>query len=401
MRAAMVLPVVVTATAALALAGCGGDDDGAPPRPAPPVAAQLSPQRVTPRPTLRRIRVASGFARPTDLVRAPGARGRTLVLEQGGTARWLDGDRPAAGPPFLDLRGTIRVSEEQGLLGLAFYRERDGTRGVVVHSTDPEGESQVVAYRLRAGRVDPLTARRILRVEHPYANHNGGEIVTGPDGRVYLGMGDGGSAYDPRQKAQDLGSQLGKLLRWDPAARRPRWRIVALGLRNPWRLSFDARTGSLWVADAGRDSAEQQTEEVDRVPAAHLRGSGPPVNFGWSAYEGARVQSNRRLTPRTTLSWPIASYTQRDGCSVTGGVALRGDAAPAAGVLRERYVFGDYCSGRIWSVPADARAGGEVRREGLRLTNQTSYLVDRDGRLLVSTHGGSVWELRDARPAPR
>jgi glucose/arabinose dehydrogenase len=396
MRAVTVLRGLAAAAAAVAVAGCGGGDDPAePPRPRPPVSAQLSPQRVTERATVVRRRVAAGFDRPVGLVREPGARGRTLVLEQAGTARWLDGKGPAAGPPFLDLRGTLTLGEEQGLMGLAFVPGPDGERRVVVHATNPDGDTSVVSYGLRDGRVDPLSARRVLTVAQPYANHNGGALVLGPDGRVYLGLGDGGSAYDPRQQAQDLDSQLGKVLRWDPKARRPRIEIVAFGLRNPWRLTFDRRTGALWVADAGRDSAEQQTEEIDRVPAGRLRDADPPTNFGWAAFEGARDQTNRRLTPGSPLAWPVASYTQRDGCAATGGVVLRGDDAPRARALRDRYVFGDVCSGLIWSVPADAGPGVTMRREGERLPLQTSYLVDRGGRLLVSVLGGTIWELRD------
>lgn len=399
MRAATVLRGVVAAAVALAVVGCGGGDDaGDPPRPRPPVSAQLSPQRVTERATLERHRVAEGFDRPVGLVREPGRRGRTLVLEQAGTARWLDGSGPAAGLPFLDLRGTLRVGEEQGLMGLAFVTGPDGERRVVVHATDRAGDTSVVSYALRDGRVDPLSARPVLSVQQPYANHNGGAVVLGPDGRVYLGLGDGGSAYDPRQQAQDLDSRLGKLLRWDPRQRRPRIEIAAFGLRNPWRLTFDRRTGALWLADAGRDSAEQQTEEIDRLPAARLRDVDPPANLGWAAFEGARDQANRRLTPGSPLVWPVASYTQRDGCAAVGGVVLRGDDAPRARALRDRYVFGDVCSGLVWSVRADAGPGETLRREGVRMPLQTAYLVDGDGRLLVSTLDGAVWELRDAPP---
>ncbi|WP_210495787.1 PQQ-dependent sugar dehydrogenase [Patulibacter sp. SYSU D01012] len=387
---AATLPLL--ALAAAAVAGCGEEPASAPARPTPPAAAQLSPQRVLDAPTLRVRPVATEFRRAVELVREPGARGRILVLEQRGTARWLDGARPAKGAPFLDIRGTVLRSEEQGLLGLAFLPGYAREPRVAVHYTDTEGDSQVAIYRVRNGHVDPLSARPVLRVEQPYANHNGGELVVGPDDLLYLGMGDGGSAFDPRQKAQDPRSPLGKILRMDPAEDRPRWRRVALGLRNPWRLSFDARTGALWVADAGRDSAEQQTEEIDRIPARRLRGRAE-TNFGWAAFEGGREQQNRRLSRTGTLSWPIASYTQRDGCSATGGLALRGGDGPRA--LRGRYVFGDICSGIVWSIPADAGGGATMRREGVRVPNQTSYAVDRDGRLLVSTLGGRVVELRD------
>jgi hypothetical protein len=382
---------------AVLLAGCGADDDG-PGRPVPPPGAGLSPQRELVSPTLQRTRAARGFVEPGGLVQEPGRRGRVLVLERRGTARWLDGAGPAAGPPFLDLRGRLSTKDEQGLLGLAFVgRGDDGDEQVVVHFNAPKGHNRVDRFVVRDDRVALSTGRTLLDVEQPYANHNGGEPVVGPDGRLYVGLGDGGSAYDPRQKAQDPASQLGKILSVDPRAARPRWRQVAIGLRNPWRLSFDARTGALWVADAGRDSAEAQTEEIDRIPASRLRPGRRPVNLGWSAYEGARDQANRALTPDTELLWPVASYTQRDGCNAVGGLALRGAAAARLPVLRDRYVFGDTCSGLVWSLPADAGLGAELRREGVRVPRQTAYLLDRRERLLVASLDGSLYRLRAAR----
>ncbi|MDO9407097.1 sorbosone dehydrogenase family protein [Patulibacter sp.] len=397
MRAAATRIPVLAVALALALGGCGGDDD-APERPVPPASAGLSPQREVRTPTLERSRVARGFAEPVSLVQEPGRRGRVLVVERAGTARWLDGDGPAGGTPFLDLRGRVSTKDEQGLLGLVFVGDgRGGVQDrVVVHESDQDGRNRVVRYPVRDGRVDVAAGEPLLDVEQPYANHNGGEPVIGPDGRLYVGLGDGGSAYDPRQKAQDRTSMLGKILSTDPDARSPRWRQVAIGLRNPWRLSFDARTGALWVADAGRDSAESQTEEIDRIPASALRRADEPANLGWSAYEGARVQRNRTLTTGLRLIWPVASYTQRDGCNAVGGLALRGAGAAAVPALRDRYVFGDTCSGLVWSLPADAGLGAELRREGVRVPRQTSYLLDRRGRLLVSSLDGTVHRLRDA-----
>ncbi|MEV4422298.1 PQQ-dependent sugar dehydrogenase [Patulibacter sp. NPDC049589] len=395
MRAATWFPVLA---AALVLTGCGGDDGDEPARPVPPIDAQLSPQRVLASPTLTATPVAQGFVRASGLVREPGADGRVLVLEQRGTARWLDGAGPAAGPPFLDLRGRVSTKDEQGLLGLAFVPGADGTPGgrVIVHFNDLDGKTQIVRYPVVDGRVAVASPEPLLAVDQPYANHNGGEPVLGPDGRLYVGLGDGGSAYDPRQKAQDPDSELGKILSTDPTAAKPRWRQVAIGLRNPWRLSFDARTGDLWVADSGKDSAEQQTEEIDRIPAARLRRAST-VNLGWAAYEGARVQANRRLTRGLPLIWPVASYPQRDGCNAVGGLAVRGKAAEALPILRDRYVFGDTCSGIVWSIPADARSGVEMRREGVLVRGQTGYLVDGRDRLLVSSTDGRIQRLRDAR----
>lgn len=392
MRAASWFPVLA---AALVLGGCGSED-GAPSRPVPPPVAGLSPQRVLATPTLRRTTVAAGFDRPSALVREPGRDGRVLVLEQRGTARWLGASGPAPGPPFLDLRGTISTTDEQGLLGLAFVAGPGGagTDRVVVHANDRDGSTVVTRYAVRDDRVDVASAEPLLRVEQPYANHNGGELVVGPDRRLYLGLGDGGSAFDPRQKAQDRESQLGKILRTDPTAARPRWEQAAIGVRNPWRLHFDD-TGALWVADAGRDSAEAQTEEINRIPAADLRRTQRPVNLGWSAYEGTRDQTNRRLAGDAgPLLWPVASYSQRDGCNAVGGMVLRGDRVP---VLRDRYLFGDACSGLVWSIPADADPGVEVRREGVLVPELTAFVRDARGRLLASGLDGRIHRLVDAR----
>lgn len=412
-RSLTVLPVVLVL--ALGVAGCGDETEATVTRPVPPVAAKPSAQPVSDAPPLGRRTIASGFQRAAGLVEEPGPRGRVLVLEQAGTARWLDGHGPAPGPPFLDLRQSVKLDEEQGLLGLAFLPGYRKDPRIAVHYNDLDGNTRVDLYRLHNGFVDPLSREPILAVEQPYGNHNGGEMVVGRDGQLYLGLGDGGSAYDPRQNGQNLDSLLGKVLRYDlrndraprgaaavtpsdETASASRWRIVAYGLRNPWRISFDKRTDDLWVADAGRDAAQEQTEEIDRLPASRIRDASPPTNFGWAAFEGVRDQPNRELNTTGPLAWPIASYTSRSGCAVTGGMVVRGpESVPAS--LRDRYLFGDFCSGRVWSIPADAKAPVALRNEGLRIPRQTSYLQDRRGRVLVSTLGGGVVQLLPARAA--
>ncbi|WP_320668926.1 PQQ-dependent sugar dehydrogenase [Patulibacter defluvii] len=386
------LPIPVLLTVAVALSGCGGDETADAARDRAPKGA--GPTRQVAATTGVQARpLARGFRAVTGLVSEPGRRGRTLVLEQVGTARWLDGDGPAAGAPFLDLRPIVKFGGEQGLLGLAFLPRRGGQpQRVAVHHSDRDGNTRVALYALRGGRVDPTSGRTILQVEQPYANHNGGAIVTGRDGRLYLGLGDGGSAFDPRQNGQDLKSQLGKLLRYDPAAARPRWQIVAYGLRNPWRTSVDPRTGDLWIGDVG----EQTLEEIDRLPYARTQRFDPPTNFGWAAFEGSRRQQGKDLNPAGRLTWPVASYAHRGGaCSVTGGVVVRrGDgrsATPRA--LADRYVFGDFCNGVTWSVAADGRHH-PMRREPAKVPRQSAYLQDARGRVLVGTVGGQVLELR-------
>nr|MDP8944032.1 PQQ-dependent sugar dehydrogenase [Actinomycetota bacterium] len=331
-------------------------------------------------PTLALVEEARGLDAPVGVEFRPGDPGRLYVPEQAGRVRVIDGGR-ARRRPFLDLRHRVRGGGERGLLGLAFAPDHARSGVLYVHYTDRRGDTRVVRYRARGGRVDPASARRLLAVRQPYENHKGGQLAFGPDGRLYLGLGDGGSAFDPGQRGQSLRTPLGKLLRLD--VRRPgaRWQIVAYGLRNPWRFSFDREGGDLWIADVGQD----RVEEINLVPASE-RGL---VNFGWGAFEGRLRQPRRRLNRRGRLAFPIAAYGRRQGCSVIGGFVYRGTALPA---LRGRYVYGDLCSGSVWSL---ARRGGraQVRRERVRLPLLTSFGQDPRGELHATTHDGHVFRL--------
>jgi glucose/arabinose dehydrogenase len=196
-------------------------------------------------------------------------------------------------------------------------------------------------------------------------------------------MGDGGAGGDPENRAQDLGSRLGKLLRLDVDDRGADWELVAYGLRNPWRFSFDRQTGDLWIADVG----QQEREEIDFVPAAEV---GELVNFGWDAFEGSAVFEDKEPSPGGRLVDPISEYTHEFGCSVTGGFVYRGsDVRQEA---RGRYFYGDYCSGRIWSV---ARWNGEVTRRGqeIRVPELSSFAEDEDGELYLISQGGTIYRL--------
>ncbi|MGE4428342.1 MAG: sorbosone dehydrogenase family protein [Solirubrobacteraceae bacterium] len=386
---------VVALLAAVTLVGCGSDesDPGPVPEPRPPVSAEPLAD-VAGRGAEITVRLlAGGFDRPTGLVQEPGRNGRILVLERPGTARWLDGPAPAAGPPFVDLTQVTASEDEQGLVGLAFL---DGGRRVVIHRTDLEGSTDVSVYPVRDGRVDTTAGRRLLTVEQPYGNHNGGQIAIDPQGRVLVGIGDGGSAFDPRRNGQNLDTKLGKLLRWDPQHPQAGWKTVAYGLRNPWRLTFDEQTDELWIADAGRQVDKTVVEEIDRVAARELD-EPEPLNFGWSALEGTRRLQGRDLNPKGRLVWPVASYGRHSGCLVIGGtVPRRSRLADLAG----RYVFGDACTGRVWSVPAAGRIGS-LRREPVIVPEQSGWLHDRSGRILVTDDNGLVSELVRGIPGRR
>jgi glucose/arabinose dehydrogenase len=373
---------------ALALAGCAGggdgEDDAGPrimTRDEGPTTSTLAEE---PGPgELRLQEVASGFASPVHVTAAPGEPGRIYVVEQAGVIRVIENGavRPE---PFLDLRDRIASGGERGLLSVAFHPDYERNGRLFVDYTNLEGDTRVVELRANDERTaaDPSTARELLAVDQPYANHNGGQLAFGPDGLLYVGMGDGGSGGDPDDRAQDLGDRLGKLLALDVDAGGAGWRIVAYGLRNPWRFSFDRETGNLLVGDVGQDSRE----EVDLVrwPADGL------LNFGWPTWEGDVRYSDRPLRGDGRLVEPVATYGRDDGCSVTGGFVYRGAAIPG---LAGRAFFGDYCSGRIWSFRAEGVRATGLRREQISVPELTTFGEDADGELLAASQGGTVFRL--------
>lgn len=367
-------------------AGSGGPaaPGGTPPPAASPEGIGLAP-------------LASGFDRPVYVTHAGDGSGRLFVVEQTGRVWLLRGGRRAP-EPFLDASDRIATrGPEQGLFSIAFHPRFAQTGYVFASYTARDGASVVERYRVdrtNPDRVDPATATPVLRVPQPYANHNGGLVLFGPDGYLYLGLGDGGGAGDPQGNGQDTETLLGKILRLDvdvprgyrvpagnPFVGKPgRDEIWAYGLRNPWRFSFDRETGDLYIADVGQD----RREEVDFEPA----GSGGGRNYGWNAWEGSLRFSRRSEAPGAVF--PVAEYRNpEDGCSITGGYVFRGRAIPA---LRGVYAFGDYCSGTIWGL---VRRGGDWRtavllETGLRIS---SFGEDADGELYVVDHGGAVYRL--------
>jgi glucose/arabinose dehydrogenase len=328
----------------------------------------------------RRGVVARGFDEPVQ-VTAPRSEPRRLyVVEQRGTIRVIDRGRVRPGF-FLDIRSRVQAGGEQGLLGLAFDPSYQTNRFVYVNFTDTRGDTRVVRFKTDGVRARLSTARLLLRVEQPYGNHNGGNLAFGPDGLLYVGLGDGGSGGDPEDHAQDPGSLLGKMLTLD--VRRPGSppEIVALGLRNPWRYSFDRRTGDLYIGDVGQN----EVEEIDVTPA----GSPGLENYGWDVYEGSRPYEQKELGPGTIV-FPVFEYTHARGCSVTGGFVYRGRARPA---LRGRYVFGDYCSGTVWSMLVVDGAARGVRVERFKIASLTSFGEDAAGELYATSHQGVVYRL--------
>lgn len=365
-------------------------------RPGPGAAVQLTP-------------VATVDGAPVALAPRPGTRD-LYVADQGGLVVRMtsppDGSAQVDAEPALDLRDETRAAGEQGLLGLAF--SPDGTHLYVDH-TDQAGDTRVVEYAMAGDRADPDSRRELLFVDQPFPNHNGGQLAFGPDGFLYIGMGDGGGAGDPQGRAQDPDQLLGKVLRIDPrpggappadgrpyaiptdnpfAAGGGAPEVWLLGVRNPWRFSFDPATGDLWIADVG----QQQLEEVDHLPATGGTGAGRGANLGWNLEEGTQPRGSG--TPPAGLVQPVHEYpTGQDGtCAIIGGYVYRGAAIPA---LAGSYVFGDHCAADVRALPPGAALGSRSQdlRASAGRTSLSSFGQDMDGELLVLSTTGTVYRI--------
>ena len=327
-------------------------------------------------------RVATGLNRPTWVGSAPGDPGALWVLEQPGRVIRLEG---GARTTLLDISDQVLSGSEQGLLGIAFDPDFATNRRLFLHWSGRRGETRVAEFRARRDHtIEPRPVRQLLMVEQPEENHNGGQLAFGPDDRLYLGLGDGGGAFDPRATAQDPRNLLGKLIAVDADEEMPRWEVVLSGLRNPWRFWFDPALGEVWIGDVGQN----EVEEIDRVL---LEFDEPPKNLGWSAFEGTERLGNHDLDRRGELVWPVATYEHGDegGCSVTGGLIYGGRRL--TGLVR-RYVYGDYCAGTLWSLRGTPDGGaGDVRRERAKVPLLTHIGTDADGELLFATASGTLY----------
>jgi glucose/arabinose dehydrogenase len=325
-------------------------------------------------------RIATGFNRPTWVGVAPGDPDALWVLEQPGrVVRLHEGRRTTV----IDLTARVTTGAEQGLLGIAFHPDFATDRRLYLHWSDELGDTRVAEFR--RGR----QTRELLHIDQPEPNHNGGQLAFGPDGRLYLGLGDGGGAFDPQRRAQDRDDLLGSLL--STGVEKPRWRVELIGLRNPWRFAFDPALGEVWIGDVGQD----HVEEIDRVL---LEPDEPPKNLGWSAFEGTeRVAEGDDSLTEGELVWPVAQYTHADGCSVTGGYVYQGTKLDR---LRGRYLYGDFCSGILWSLKAapEGRAV-DVRRERAAVPQLTHIGPDADGEPLFASASGAIYKaVTPARP---
>ena len=321
---------------------------------------------------------------PVHVAAPSNKRGWLYVVEQSGRIRIAVNGRYRS-TPFLDIRRLVQSGGEQGLLSVAFHPQFARNRRFFVNYTDVNGNTRVAEYRANAAGTQALlrTRKQWLFVGQPYPNHNGGQLAFGRDGRLYVGMGDGGAGGDPENRAQNMSTLLGKLVRINVAAARPSPQIAALGLRNPWRFSFDRATGDLYIGDVGQNA----WEEIDYMPRARVS---ELTNYGWDVYEGRARFESKQPNARGRLVFPVHVYGRGDGCSVTGGFVYRGAAVPSG---RGRYFFGDYCSGRIWSFVVSGGQATDVRRESFRVPGLSSFGEDARGELYAVSLEGRIYRF--------
>jgi glucose/arabinose dehydrogenase len=357
--------------------------------------------------------VATGFERPIWAGVPKGIDGKLWVMEQAGTVWIVDqatGEREKE--PFLEIKSEVsREGNEEGLLGLAFAADFATTGRYYVNLTDKDQHTRIVRFISKDQKTtDPKSAEVLLKYQQDFRNHNGGWIAFGPDGYLYIANGDGGSANDPKQRAQDLDSLLGKILRIDvspetgykvPAdnpfvgnkAGKPE--IWAYGVRNPWRNSFDRETGDFWMADVGQGL----WEEINFMP----KDKGNGANYGWRLREGHIATPAKDVggdAPKDAIE-PIYVYPhgggKNEGISVTGGYVYRGEKIKE---LKGRYIFADYQNPRIWSIKQDAgEADGFIdhtdalQPEGGRINLISSFAEDNDGELYIIDHTGPIYQI--------
>ena len=354
---------------------------------------------------LQLTEVFSGLRLPLYLTHAGDGSGRVFVVEQGGRVM-LARNGVLQAQPFLDLQGRVSGDSEQGLLGLAFAPDFASSGRLYVNYTNLAGGTVISRFSVDPqdpDRVDLDTEQALIAYAQPFPNHNGGWMGFGPDGYLYIASGDGGSGGDPQDNGQRLDTLLGKLLRVDVSgaevsipADNPfvgqsgaQPEIWAYGLRNPWRASFDRDTGDLWIADVGQG----RTEEVNFQPGGLAGGR----NYGWRILEGSQCRSSGCSSAGTVL--PVSEYGRDLGCSVTGGYVYRGSRYPA---LSGTYLFGDFCSGRVFGLRRVAAGDNAAAfaREQLASTSLpiSSFGEDEEGNLYLVSYDGRVFLLSDGEP---
>lgn len=351
----------------------------------------------------------SGLTDPVFITSAGDGTDRYFIVEQTGRIKiWISGTG-VLGTPFLSLAGKVSIGGERGLLGLAFHPDYETNRKLYVYFTRPDGDIVVREYRARTSnpnRVDPDSKRLLLRIEHSAnGNHNGGMLEFGPDGYLYFGTGDGGGQDDPHNRGQRKDTLLGKMLRIDvdgrtggkaygipssnPYVGKPgKNEIWQIGLRNPWRFSFDSANSNLWIGDVGQGA----WEEIDRATDS-ATGPGRGINWGWDVLEGSHCHQPPSGCNTSGKTMPVTEYGHVNGsgrCAVTGGYVYRGTAIPD---LVGGYVFADYCSGEIRVINATASIGSKSTLLLNTSANISSFGERPNGELFVVDRGGRIYQI--------
>lgn len=393
---------VAAAAVVALLAACGSDGDGNAQTSAvredagepsttivDPAAPSTEPSSTTEAPTgdPEVVAVEAGTAEePIQLLPRPGDDGVLWLAERPGRIRRVpvadDGTFAGDGEVVLDITDETSVDSERGLLSFAFSPDGDA---VHVSSTDLDGNTRIETYPVGAdGTVDDAAGEVLFAIAQPYSNHNGGHVAIGPDGQLWLGLGDGGAGDDPENRAQDPGTELGKVIRIDPDGGDTE--IVISGVRNPWRWAFDV-DGSLWIADVGQNAIE----EIDHLAPGEIDGA----NLGWSGFEGTEPYLDGDGRRPADAIGPVFQYPHTDGnCSITGGFVYRGSAIPA---LDGWYLFADYCAGRVRAIVLGD--DGTFAREldlGIDVTSPISFGRDAQGEPYVLSDAGQVLRLAPA-----
>ena len=386
------LLVKLTLVLVLLITGCS-------PTPAPLVPS--SPGSISTNVQVERIFGNLSFPEMTNLIQPHGLTGMIYVTQQPGVIRTFDPASPELGSSvFLDIRDRVnRGGDEEGLLGLAFSPNFTGNDSFYVYYTAAGPRRAVLSrFTVNDGVADPKSENVLLEIAEPFSNHNGGQLAFGPDGYLYIGVGDGGSAGDPLGNGQNPGTLLGSILRIDvsvPAADKygippdnpfvnatgARPEIWAYGLRNPWRFAFDTETGLLWAGDVGQNL----WEEIDII-----RGG---ANYGWNTMEGFHCYNPTTGCNQSGLTLPVFEYSHSEGCSITGGFVYRGNRLP---FLQGDYVYGDYCSGNIWALGfqnGSATNNTLLVKSGLSIT---SFGTDASGNIYVLDRKGGIYVLLPA-----
>ena len=354
---------------------------------------------------LRLELVSSELNDPVGIANAGDGSGRLFVVERSGRIRIIEAGGVLGGV-FLDIGGRVgSVSSEQGLLGLAFHPNFVGNGHFYVNYTDNSGNTKVSRFAApTVGPADPNTEAVILSLAQPATNHNGGHLAFGPDGYLYIGTGDGRGGGDPFGNGQNGQTLLGAMLRLDidsafpyavpvdnPSVGNPNARdeIWAIGLRNPWRYSFDRETGDLYIADVGQNDYE----EVNFQPATSPGGE----NYGWARMEGNHCFPIGSSCDTTGLTLPLHEYGHSLGCSVTGGYVYRGTQSPS---MLGVYIYGDFCTGRIWGSFTDDLGSRTVEELGQFNVLISAFGEDESGEIYVLNKRGELYQLRFAPAAP-